>query len=45
MVGEDDALCVGIWLDGGVDIVRICVSKIEVLNGSEFLGETKADTE
>lgn len=45
MVGEDDALCVGIWLDGGVDIVRICVSKTEVLNKSKYLGKTRADAE
>lgn len=30
-MGENDAVCVGIRLDGGVDIVRICVSETEVL--------------
>lgn len=39
MVGEDDAVCVGVWPDGGVGIVCVCVSETEVLNESELLGE------
>lgn len=35
MVGEDDTICVGIWLDGVISIVRICVSKTEVLSENE----------
>lgn len=35
MVGEDDVVCVGIWLDGGVGIVRVCASKTEILRESE----------
>jgi hypothetical protein len=38
VVGEDDAVCVGVWLDGVVGIVRVCVSKTEVLNESGLLG-------
>lgn len=36
-MGEDDAVCVDIWLDGVVDTIGVCVSKTEILRGLGLL--------